>query len=63
MANTTDSFILPSLQPSTATRNFILQVVTIDRVIVSTTTITPAFTSPTSVIPTSSSSKKYYCNN
>ena len=57
------SFILSSLQLSAALCNFIVQVVTIDGIIVSTKTATFTFTSPPSVIPTSSSSKKYYCNN
>ena len=51
MVNTTDSFIL--LQPNAVTHKLIVQVVTIDGVIVSTTTITSTFTLPTSVITTS----------
>ena len=64
VANTTDNFILPSsLQPNTVTHKLIVQVVTADGIIVSTTTIASTFTSPTSVMTTSSSGKKYYCNN
>ena len=64
MANITDSFILPSsLQPSAVTHKLIIQVVTIDGIIVSTINITSTFTSPISVILASSLSKKYYCNN
>ena len=61
VANTTDSFILSSQQLSAASCNFTVQVITIDGIIVSTKNITCGFISPTS--PTSSSSKKYYCNN
>ena len=63
VVNTTDSFILSSLQLSVATHNFIVQVVTTDGIIVSTRTVISTFTSPISVTPTSSLSKKYYCNN
>ena len=60
----TDAGLLFSLlQLSVVTCNFIVQVVTTDGVIVSTRTVTSIFTSPTSLTPTSSSSKKYYCNN
>ena len=58
VANVTDKFIWSSLQPSTATHKLIVQVVTTDGIIVSTTTITSISTSPTPVITTSTSSKK-----
>ena len=41
---------------------FIVQVVTVHGIIVSTRTVTSTLTSPTSLAPMSSS-KKYYCNN
>ena len=63
MANTTNSFILSSQQLSAALCNFIVQVVTIDSIIVSTRNVTCPFITPTPVTPTSSSSKKHYCNN
>ena len=50
------------LQLSASSYNFIVQVVTIDNTVVSTRIVTSTFTSPTSVIPMSTSSKKYYCN-
>ena len=59
-----DAGLLFSSQQFNATSyNFIVQVVTIDNTIVCTRIVTSTFTSPTSVIPMSTSSKKYYCNN
>ena len=50
----TDAGLLfSSLQLNAATCNFIVQMVTIDDIIVSTKNITSTFTSPTSVTPTS----------
>ena len=55
--------LFSSQQLSASLYNFIVQIVTIDNTIVSTRIVTSTFTSPTPVTPTSSSSKKYYCNN